>query len=165
MTSTRRQLTHMKIGSDLRFYRFVRFVLLTPLVRSTRLKRAAVADSSLRRLVLRGAVYAVLAALMLGIDTVNATTLKESDFWKLYAHSRIIKETEYVCFVTLIQRESSWNPKARNGSHYGLGQMNNKAYANLDPYRQIDWTIRYIAKRYERNICKALQHSKRHRWF
>lgn len=76
------------------------------------------------------------------------------DHLKLYAHSRILDYKEYICFSKIITKESRWSYTARNGSHYGLGQMKSKHYRDLDPYRQIDATLRYITKRYNTN-CKA----------
>jgi cystathionine beta-lyase len=52
-------------------------------------------------------------------------------------------------FSDVINKENrQWNPKARNGSHWGIGQMRNETYKNLDGYKQIDWSIRYIKGRY-----------------
>jgi hypothetical protein len=76
------------------------------------------------------------------------------DHLKLYAHSRILNYKEFMCFNAIITKESRWSYKASNGSHYGLGQMKSKHYRDLDPYRQIDATLRYITKRYNTN-CKA----------
>ena len=70
------------------------------------------------------------------------------DHLKLYAHSRIINYEQFKCFDSLITRESHWNVKAKNGSHYGLGQMRNAKYRVLDGFTQVDWSIRYITKRY-----------------
>ena len=83
------------------------------------------------------------------ILTVSATTeakaATQSDAFKLYAHSRIVNDEQYQCFYKLINKENrQWNPKARNGSHHGIGQMRNETYKNLDGYKQIDWTLRYI---------------------
>jgi hypothetical protein len=87
--------------------------------------------------------------------TVEAKAATQSDSFKLYAHSRIVNDEQYQCFYKLINKENrQWNPKARNGSHYGIGQMRNETYKNLDGYRQIDWTIRYIKERYG-SMCKA----------
>jgi hypothetical protein len=41
---------------------------------------------------------------------------------KLFAYNQM-SWNEFQCFNWLIIKESNWNPKARNGSHYGLGQM------------------------------------------
>jgi len=70
------------------------------------------------------------------------------DHLKLYAHSRIINYEQFKCFDSIITRESHWNIKAKNGSHYGLGQMRNVKYRVLDGFTQIDWSIRYITNRY-----------------
>ncbi len=86
------------------------------------------------------------------ILTVSATTeakaASETDLLKLYAHSRIVSMEQFSCFESLIQKESSWRVKARNKSHYGLGQMKNAKYGRLDGFRQIDWSIKYIKGRY-----------------
>ena len=77
-----------------------------------------------------------------------------SDYLKLYAHSRLINDEQYQCFHRLITKESNWRVEARNGSHYGIGQMRNKRYAKLDGFSQVDWSIRYITKRYG-SMCNA----------
>jgi hypothetical protein len=127
---------------------------LTPLLRCYRVKRAAVADSSLRRIKLLGHAY-VLAASITLISIPEASAKNYSvDHLKLYAHSRILDYKEFQCFNKIITKESRWNYKAKNGSHYGLGQMRSQHYRDLDPFRQIDATLKYITIRYETN-CKA----------
>jgi hypothetical protein len=74
---------------------------------------------------------------------------------KLYAHSRILDYKEFQCFNKIITKESRWSYTAKNGSHYGLGQMRSKYYRDLDPYRQIDASLHYIFTRYS-SSCKAL---------
>jgi hypothetical protein len=76
------------------------------------------------------------------------------DHLKLYAHSRILDYKEFQCFNKIITKESRWSYRAVNGSHYGLGQMRSKHYRDLDPFRQIDATLRYITNRYQ-TPCKA----------
>jgi hypothetical protein len=76
------------------------------------------------------------------------------DHLKLYAHSRILDYKEFQCFNKIITKESRWSYTARNGSHYGLGQMRSKHYRDLDPFRQIDATLRYVTIRYQ-TPCKA----------
>ena len=76
------------------------------------------------------------------------------DHLKLYAHSRLLNYEQFNCFHKIITKESRWSYTARNGSHYGLGQMRSTWYRDLDPYRQIDATIRYVTKRYQ-TPCKA----------
>jgi hypothetical protein len=86
------------------------------------------------------------------MQPVQAAT--QADQYRLYAHSRIIDWQQFNCFAKIIHKESRWDPKARNGSHFGLGQMRSQWYRNLDPYRQIDQTIKYITNRYI-TPCKA----------
>jgi hypothetical protein len=101
-----------------------------------------------------GKVYAI-AALLSITTTLEATAANYSiDHLKLYAHSRILDYKEFQCFNKIITKESRWSYTARNGSHYGLGQMRSKHYRDLDPFRQIDATIKYITIRYQ-TPCKA----------
>ena len=92
------------------------------------------------------------------ILTVSATTeakaATQSDSLKLYAHSRIINYEQFNCFHSLITKESNWRIDARNGSHYGLGQMRNAKYGRLDGFSMVDWSIRYIKERYG-SMCNA----------
>jgi hypothetical protein len=130
------------------------FIYLTSAVRSNRLKRAAEADSARGRIDLMGKVYAITAVLSItGIPAAESANYS-IDHLKLYAHSRILDYKEFQCFNKIITKESRWSYTARNGSHYGLGQMRSKHYRDLDPYRQIDATIRYITNRYQ-TPCKA----------
>ena len=79
----------------------------------------------------------------------------QTNAFKLYAHTQIIDAKQYQCIELLWTKESNWNPKARNGSHYGIPQLRNIKVKGLDPYTQIDWGIRYLKDRYG-NPCKAL---------
>ena len=92
------------------------------------------------------------------ILTVSATTeakaATQTDLLKLYAHSRIVSMDQFNCFNALITKESNWRIDARNGSHYGLGQMRNAKYGRLDGFSMVDWSIRYIKGRYG-SMCNA----------
>lgn len=127
---------------------------LTGALLSLRLKRAAGADSSLERKIGLGAAIAITATL--SITSIPEATAKNYsvDHLKLYAHSRILDYKEFQCFNRIITKESRWSYTAKNGSHYGLGQMRSKHYRDLDPYRQIDATLKYITHRYK-SSCKA----------
>lgn len=97
----------------------------------------------------------IVAALIAALNGQSyAYGVEQSDLLKLYAHSRIINYEQFRCFDALITRESHWNVKAKNGSHYGLGQMRNAKYGRLDGFTQVDWSIRYITKRYG-SMCNA----------
>ena len=70
---------------------------------------------------------------------------------------------ETYCLVELYHNESRFNPKARNGSHYGIPQGRSKYLAKVDGTKQIDWGIKYINNRYG-SMCKALHHFKTKGW-
>ena len=103
----------------------------------------------------------VLLAMLFVVGTTPAYATKavttSVDSLKLYAHSRIVNYKEFQCFHILITKESNWRVDAINGSHYGLGQMRNPKYRNLDGFRQIDWSIRYNIHRYKTH-CNTLKH-------
>ena len=100
----------------------------------------------------------VLLAALCVVSTTPAQATKAAtysiDHLKLYAHSRLLDYKEFQCLNRIITKESRWLYSARNGSHYGLGQMKSTHYRDLDPYRQIDATIRYVHNRYS-TMCKA----------
>ena len=127
---------------------------LTDALRFFREKRTASAVSSLKRKKRLWASIAILAVtLTTGITKASAANYS-IDHLKLYAHSRILDYKEFQCFNRIITKESRWSYTATNGSHFGLGQMRSKHYRDLDPFRQLDATIRYITVRYQ-TPCKA----------
>jgi hypothetical protein len=103
----------------------------------------------------KSALLLSLIALIAQLGSNSAQAANYSvDHLKLYAHSRILDYKEFQCFNRIITKESRWYYLAKNGSHFGLGQMRSKHYRDLDPYRQIDATLKYITNRYGTS-CKA----------
>jgi hypothetical protein len=98
-----------------------------------------------------------------GSNTAHAA-VTNTDHLKLYAHSRLISFEQFLCFNKIITKESNWRVNAKNGSHFGLGQMRSQWYRNLDGFRQIDQTIKYIHKRHL-TPCKAWAFHKRNNWY
>jgi len=145
-------LIHSLLNTPKNTLRLARY--LTAALPSLRLKRAAIAVSSLERK--RGLGAAIALTATLSITSIPEATAKNYsiDHLKLYAHSRILDYKEFQCFNKIITKESRWNYRAKNGSHFGLGQMRSQHYRDLDPYRQIDATLRYITVRYQTS-CKA----------
>ena len=113
---------------------------------------------SLRRLAVVGILCSFIASLSIQMQTAQAS---DADMLRLYAHSRIVNYQQYICLSKIIYKESRWNVKAKNGSHFGLGQMRSQHYRNLDGYRQIDATIRYVNVRYG-SMCNAWRFHERH---
>jgi hypothetical protein len=130
--------------------------LLTTLVRFVLSTRAAVADSSRRT--------TLTAVLLLSVALpYTAQAYESKDELRLYAHSRIVDFKQFICFNKLINAESNWRIDAINGSHYGIGQMRNPKYRNLDGYRQVDWSLKYIKNRYS-TPCIAWTFFEENRW-
>jgi hypothetical protein len=100
----------------------------------------------------------MLSALML----IPINSSKADMNLKLYAYNKLDWQ-EFQCYNWLIYKESRWNHKARNGSHYGLGQMRSTWYRDLSPKRQIDAHIKYIRHRYA-DACDALHHLETKGW-
>jgi hypothetical protein len=107
-------------------------------------------------------VLLLLLQMVIPMPAVAASYSK--DELRVYAHSRIINYKEFKCFDSIILKESSYNYLARNGSHYGIGQMRSTYYQSRDPYTQIDLTIAYCLKRYS-SICNAWSFHKKHGYY
>ena len=111
-------------------------------------------------------------SLMLGlvINTINISTsnayplTRAQQDWALVAMNHLGDLEEAQCWVELIWRESTFNPRARNGSHYGLAQMRNDIVRTLKPRAQVRWHMRYLDHRYNGSACKALNHLNKKGW-
>lgn len=81
-----------------------------------------------------------------------------------------LTEVQESCHNEIVYRESRWNPKAKNGSHYGLYQGRSKSLEKANTIRQWWWYWHYVTHRYgvtlkdEPNYCKALHHLKTKGW-
>ena len=129
----------------------------------TKALRSILAGEPLMRIARRRSL--VLLGVLCIVGTTPAEAVTEIDNLKLYAHSRLINYEQFQCLNKLITAESSWRINAvnPNGKHFGLGQMRNTKYRDLDGYRQIDWTIRYINGRYG-SMCNAYRHWQKKGW-
>jgi hypothetical protein len=132
---------------------------LTYSVRSTRWTRTGRPVSS-RRALLTGALCITF---VLPIPT-HADTQASKDRFKLYLHSRVVKDSQYQCAYALYMAESKFDSRARNGSHYGIPQLRNEKLLRLDGFTQLDWGIRYVSHRYSGNYCLAWKHFKDKGW-
>lgn len=73
---------------------------------------------------------------------------------KEYAAYRLQNIQEYKCLASLYGKESAWDDKAVNGSHYGIPQGRSIYLKTANKYEQIDWGLGYIQVRYG-TPCKA----------
>ena len=121
-----------------------------------------------RRALWGGLCLSLVVGLVLNpiiITNANAYPLKrEQQDWALVAMNHLGDLQEAQCWVELIWRESTFNPRAKNGSHYGLAQMRNVKVKNLSPRAQVRWHMRYLDHRYDKSACKALNHLNRKGW-
>ena len=140
------------------------FNCLTYALRFLREKRTAYAVSSLKRRKRLWASIAILAVTSTMLIPNANSAAYSTDHLKLYAHSRLLDYKEFQCFNKIITKESRWSYTARNGSHYGLGQMRSKHYRDLDPFRQLDATIRYVTIRYQ-TPCNAWAFHMKHGYY
>ena len=101
---------------------------------------------------------ALFIALNLYSQPVQANTKELQMKYRMYALSRIGDWHEFTCLNALWNRESNWNPKAKNGSHYGIPQGRSAWLRNATPRSQINWGIKYIRNRYK-DACTANNHS------
>ena len=83
--------------------------------------------------------------------------------YKQYILIQLNDFTEAYCLIDLYTAESRFNPKARNGSHYGIPQGKSVYLSKVSGIKQIDWGIKYNINRYG-SMCKALQHYKIKGW-
>ena len=126
--------------------------------------RAAEAVRSGRTLKHWGALFAFAATVTIGVLPAQANQHQSTDHYKLYLHSKIVNYKQFKCAYEVAHRESRWNWRAVNGSHYGLFQMRNKKVQYMNPYTQIDWWLRYVSHRYKGTPCLSLAHLKSKGW-
>ena len=128
---------------------------------------ARLRGSALQRLALGRAIVILALAMTVSFASVqnsfgNVQNYKTMNI-KLYAYNKL-NWNDFQCYNWLIHYESRWNYKARNGSHYGLGQMRSTWTGTLSPYKQIDVHLDYIKHRYNGKPCKALAHWENKGW-
>jgi len=75
---------------------------------------------------------------------------------KEYAALRLDNTQQYICLSVLYGKESAWNDKAINGSHYGIPQGKSEYLKTANKYEQVDWGLAYIEARYG-TPCAALR--------
>jgi hypothetical protein len=82
---------------------------------------------------------------------------------KEYAAHKLQNTQQYKCLASLYGKESAWNDKAVNGSHYGIPQGRSEYLKTANKYEQVDWGIAYIEHRYG-TPCNAWDFFKRNNY-
>ncbi len=107
---------------------------------------------------------ALFVAQIIGLERAESQIVHKPMHYKQYAFIQLNHSfTEFYCLDELYHKESRWNPKAKNGSHYGIPQGRSKYLSKVNGYKQVEWGIKYNNNRYG-SMCKALDHFKRKGW-
>ena len=115
-----------------------------------------------------GRCWLLGSAICIGITSTllidESVALNKSTHYKQYAFIQLNHDfTEFHCLDELYHHESRWNPKAKNGSHYGIPQGKSVYLSKVDGYKQVEWGIKYNLNKYG-SMCKALDHFKIKGW-
>ena len=119
----------------------------------------------------RARVVAIVSgtALFMSIAPVSSGSIDAIKYVKELAKEQLTDKQE-ACHHEIVYRESRWDPRAKNGSHYGLYQGKSKSLKNASTIKQWWWYWHYVAHRYgwteydEPDYCKALHHLKTKGW-
>ena len=110
----------------------------------------------------RSVLGSVLVAVLCLIPSVSIASSTEVLKAQSYAGS-ILTPLEFSSALILWTKESNWNSKAKNGSHYGICQGRSKYLKDKGYKIQIRWCIDYARSRYG-SITNALEFWKVNRW-
>jgi hypothetical protein len=111
-----------------------------------------------------GGALRLLLCLGLCLTAAQPAKAQDQQTWEVHLLKITRDYKEYKCVKRLIFKESSNNPDARNGSHYGLPQGRTRYLATASPTAQITWMMKYIRARYD-DGCNALRHSNKKGWY
>ena len=111
----------------------------------------------------RGVLIALVGSLCL-LPEAGGSIPKQYISYKEYAYYALgYNLKEYKCLSILYGKESAWNPKAVNGSHYGIPQGKSEWLRDQDGWTQVRWGLSYIEHRYS-TPCNAYDHWKAKNW-
>ena len=99
--------------------------LSTPLTKVLRFSRAGepLAVSSKAR---RNAFGLSLCLAAISMQTMPLNAATNTDHLKLYLHSKVISENQYICGLYVGYVESRWSVTAHNHGHYGLDRKSTR---------------------------------------
>jgi len=115
----------------------------------------------------RGVLAVAIGILLCTMPSAGGSKPVQYISYKEYAlHALNYNVREYKCLSILYGKESAWNPKASNGSHYGIPQGKSEWLKDQDGYTQIQWGLKYIQHHriYKGDTCKALDHWRAKGW-
>ena len=121
-------------------------------------------DLRSRKIARFGLVISLFIVLNISLLKDDSVAANKTNHYRQYAFIQLNDLDQFYCLDELNFKESRWNPKAKNGSHHGIPQGRSKWLATVDGFKQIDWQLKYIQKRYD-NPCNALAHHKIKGWY
>jgi hypothetical protein len=121
-------------------------------------------DLRSRKIARFGLVISLSLAMTTAFQKNDSVAQETTNHYRQWAFIQLNDLEQFYCLDELNYKESRWNPKAKNGSHYGIPQGRSKYLSRVDGYKQIDWQLKYIEKRYS-NPCNALAHHKIKGWY
>ena len=121
-------------------------------------------DLRSRKIARFGLVISLSLGMTIAFQKNDVQALETTNHYRQWAFIQLNDLDQFYCLDELNYKESRWNPKAKNGSHYGIPQGRSKYLSRVDGYKQIDWQLKYIEKRYY-NPCNALAHHKIKGWY
>jgi len=116
--------------------------------------------------VARGVLVAIGIALCIMPEAGGSKPVQYISYKEYALISLDYNYREFKCLSILYGKESAWNPKAVNGSHYGIPQGRSEYLSKVDGYKQIQWGLKYIQhhRLYQGDVCKALDHWRAKGW-
>jgi hypothetical protein len=105
---------------------------------------------------------AICLANILGFEKAHSVEPR-TNHYRQWAFIQLNNLDEFYCLDELYYKESRWNPKAKNGSHYGIPQGRSIWLSTVNGFKQVEWGIKYNNNRYG-SMCKALEHYKIKGW-
>jgi hypothetical protein len=121
-------------------------------------------DLRSRKIARFGLVISLSLGMTIAFQKDISVSTETTNHYRQWAFIQLNDLDQFYCLDELNYKESRWNPKAKNGSHYGIPQGRSKYLSRVDGYKQIDWQLKYIEKRYS-NPCNALAHHKIKGWY
>jgi len=121
-------------------------------------------DLRSRKIARFGLVISLSLVMTIAFQKNDSVAQDRTNHYRQWAFIQLNDIDQFYCLDELNYKESRWNPKAKNGSHYGIPQGRSKYLSRVDGYKQIDWQLKYIERRYS-NPCNALAHHKIKGWY
>jgi hypothetical protein len=120
-------------------------------------------DLRSRKIARFGLVISLFIVINIAFLKDDSVAQDRTNHYRQWAFIQLNNLDEFYCLDELYYKESRWNPKAKNGSHYGIPQGRSKYLQRADGFKQVEWGIKYNLNRYG-SMCKALDHWKLKGW-